>query len=52
MAVAAASHGRTRAVSDRNLVGLARSISVMAFLIIVEALIVEVLAGNVRRTVS
>src|SRR5674476_1488302 len=37
MAVAAASHGNRRAVSDRNRVGLARSISVMGILLMVAA---------------
>src|SRR3954452_11652086 len=47
IAVAVTSHGRIRAVSDRNFVGLARSVSVMAFLIIVQAG-----AGNAARRLS
>jgi hypothetical protein len=47
MAVAAASHGKIRVVRLRNRVGLARSISVMASLIIA-----AVAAGNLTSFVS
>src|SRR4051794_28530466 len=46
-AVAAASHGNTRAVSARKRVGLARSVRVMAFLIVGQRT-----AGNADNRVS